>query len=145
MSKLMTSAMGVVVAVMVLGFASDASGQGFGFSIGGHGRHGRHVSVGFGFPSGHCAPAPRHHVHSACCRTWAPGQWQNHCEQVWVPGCARQVWVEAVYRTDYDHCGRPVQVLVSCGHYETVQDQGHYETVNRQVWVEGFWQTTCGF
>lgn len=145
MKTLTKTSLGTLIAIVILGLGAEASGQGFlGVSFGQHGRRGG-VGIGIGIPLGghdHCRPV---HHHSAHCRTFVPGRFETRCEQVWVPGCARQVWVEPAYRTDYDACGRPFQVLVTCGYYQTVQDQGHYETVNRQVWIEGYWATTCGY
>ncbi len=141
----------VSVFALVLSLTAVASAQGFfGVSIGGHDHHGRHgrrggVSVNIGFPVGqvsHCAPV---HVHHGGCRQWIPGHFENRCEQVWVPGTCRQVWVAPVYRTEYTSCGTPIQVLVCPGRFETVQEPGRYETVNRQVWIEGRWNMTCGF
>jgi hypothetical protein len=145
--------MGVIGMTAMLAMSSVADAQGFGFAFEKHsGKHGKHRSFGLaiGFPFfGHSAPAPHCappvHVHTACCRTWVPGHFETRCEQVWVPGACRKVWVEPVYRTEFDRCGRPYQVLVACGHFETIQDPGHFETVQKQVWIEGFWQTTCGF
>ena len=148
MKTLMKPTLGAMIVTMILGLGAQASAQGFiGVSFGKHGRHGG-VGVGIGVPlggysHGRCAPVP--HRHSECCKQWVPGRFETRCEQVFVPGCTRQVWVEPVYRTEYDACGRPFQVLVTCGFYQTVQDPGHYETVNRQIWIEGYWTTICGY
>ncbi len=135
---------GLFLALLVLGVGSSLTAQGFlGVSFGKHGKHG-HVGVSVGIPLGgsHCAPV---HRHSDCCKRWIPGHFEVVTEQVFVPGCCRQVWVEPVYATEYDHCGRPFQVLVAPGHYETVQEPGHYETVQRQIWVAPTFVLACGF
>ncbi len=116
--------------LLTLALPAVASAQGFGFSFG---HHGRHSGFRVGFSSGYapvaCAPA----------RVWIPAHYETVCQQVWVAGCTRQVWVEATYETRYDHCGRAYQVMTCPSHWATVQDPGHYETRNVQVWVEGRW------
>lgn len=110
-------------------------------------RIGRHVSVGATFDShragvgvrvfhgsgphrgAYRAPvhAPRHGV--------ATGHFQTITEQVWVPGCTRQVWVPDRYGWIVDSCGRRHWAIVCAGHYETVQEPGYWKTVTRRVWV----------
>ncbi len=120
--------------LLMLGLTTLASAQGFGFSYGRHGHH-RCVSVGFSTgwgPGPVCGPvvyAPAH--------VWVPAHYETVTQQVWVPGCARQVWVDARYETRYDGQGRPYQVMVCAGHFETIQDPGHYENRAVSVWVEG--------
>ena len=58
--------------------------------------------------------------------------------------CSRQVWVDPVYETRYDNCGNPIQVLVTPGHYRTVQTPGHWETRPRTIRHPGRWIYTCG-
>lgn len=151
MKTLMKTSMGVMVAMLAFGAVSEVSAQGgIGLSFGKHGRRGGFgVSIGIPLGGGHCQPAPCApapcHVHHEGCKQHFPGRWETRCEQVWVPGACRQVWCDPVYRTDYDHCGRPYQVLVSSGCYQTVQDPGYYQSVQRQVWIEGTWQLVCGY
>ena len=116
--------------LLTLALPAVASAQGFGFSFG---HHGRHSGFGIGFSTGHapvsCAPA----------RVWIPAHYETVCQQAWVPGCSRQVWVEATYETRYDRRGHAYQVMTCPSHWATVQDGGHYETRNVQIWVEGRW------
>ncbi len=108
--------------------AAEAGGLSIGFS-----KHGRHGSVGVwigGGPS--CAPAPRPPSYG--------GHWETVVERVWVPGSAQQVWIEPVYQTRYDSCGRPYQVCVRAGYWTTVQSPGHWEERQRQVWRHSAWR-----
>jgi hypothetical protein len=63
------------------------------------------------------------------------GHWETRCERVWVPGPVRKVWVPPLYETRFDHCGRPYQVEVRCGYWDTIQEQGCWETRESRVWV----------
>jgi hypothetical protein len=48
--------------------------------------------------------------------------------------------VPAVYDTRCDWLGRPYQVLVVPGHYESVQDPGHWELREERVWRPPHWE-----
>jgi len=69
-----------------------------------------------------------------------PGRYETVVRQVWVEGCERRVWREAVYETVYDWLGRPVRRCVSEGRWEIVREPGRYETRYEQVWREGYWR-----
>jgi hypothetical protein len=144
MKSLKTLAL-ATAALLAIGAGTEAAAQGFfGISLGGHdrGRHGRHGSFGVSVAFPICgAPA---HVHGAHCRQWIPGHFEERCEQVYVPGCTRQVWMPPVYETRYTPCGTPIQVLVRAGYHQTIQEPGRYETIRRRVWVEGRWVIACG-
>lgn len=139
--------------LLALSLAPTASAQGgFSLSFGKH-KRGKHIGFNLSVPFGrrhHRSHRPihrpvRHHVHCNSCRQWVPGRVEIVHERVWVPGCSRQVWVQPVYRTQYDRCGNPVQVLVRPGHYTTVQDQGHYVTRPRRIQHPGHWRYVCGY
>lgn len=80
-------------------------------------------------------------VHQPLRRTWVPGRYETVQERVWAPGASRKEWIEPVYETRYDSCGRPYRVLVSAGRWCVVQDPGHYEIHCRDVFVPGHWET----
>ena len=94
----------------------------------GFGRFGRHSSFGLGFT------VPLQH------RCWVPGHYETVLTEVWVPGCARHVYVEPVYHSCVDPYGNATRVLVHAGYYQVVQDPGHYETRYVQVWVPGYYR-----
>jgi len=62
---------------------------------------------------------------------------ENAGVEVWVPGCTKTVYVEPVFQTLVDPCGRVTRVLVREGHYRTIQEPGHFETRHEEVWVPG--------
>jgi hypothetical protein len=116
-----------VASVALLG-AAPVKAQGsvsFGFSN--FGRCGSGFGLGFTIPL-----EPR--------RCWVPGHYETVCEQVWVQGATRQVWVGPVYQTCTDPCGNTTRHLVRAGYWQTVQDAGHYETRYVQVWVPGHYR-----
>jgi hypothetical protein len=128
----------------VLAFlAPDAGAQRISIGIGKHGHKGG-ISAGITFGAPHCEPpvfcAP---VHCAPRPVWIPGHYENVERRVYVPGCARQVYVPAVYgdRTWRDYCGRlHVERVQTCpATWRTVQDPGHWQCVTERVWVEGSW------
>jgi hypothetical protein len=90
------------------------------------------VHIGFGGHK-HGGYEPR------CAPRWVPGAWVTEVQPVWVPPSTERVWVPAVYETRYDSCGRPVQVLVKPGGYETVCRPGYYEDRRVRVWRPGYW------
>jgi hypothetical protein len=65
-------------------------------------------------------------------------------ERVVIPGCVRQVWVPPCYRTQWNWCGEPVQVLVRAGYFKTVRDPDRTECIQRRVWQPGRWHRVCG-
>ncbi len=112
--------------------AADAQAGG-GLSIG-FSKHGRHGSVGvqIGFPGrgyDDCAPRPPQYG----------GHWETVCERVWINGTCEQVYVQPIYETRWDACGRPYQVCVRAGYWNTVQHPGHWEERSRQVWRQAGW------
>jgi hypothetical protein len=111
-------------------FGNGSISLGFGHAKG----HGKLKHLGFSYVAGApCAPAP----------TWVPGQWVTVEQQVWVPGTWEQVWIEPVYRTCYDPCGRVYRVLVSAGHWQSIERPGHYATKWVQVFQPGHWSTAA--
>jgi hypothetical protein len=128
-----------LIAVLALGFGSMATAQGpFGNSFSKFGRH-----SGTGPSTG--VPSRQSHVHCHACWKWVPAHFQTAWEKVWIPGRSRRVWVEPVYRTEFTSCGNPVQILVTPGHYQMIQEPGHFETVKKKVWVPGTWTYACGY
>ncbi|MEZ6013502.1 MAG: hypothetical protein R3F49_00180 [Planctomycetota bacterium] len=94
-----------------------------GVSVGSRG-----VQVNAGYRERGRQPVVRHRPEPA-------GRWETRCERVWVPGAIRKVWVPPIYATRYDHCGRPYQVEVRCGFWDTIQEQGCWESRETRVWV----------
>lgn len=140
-TKLLTTTLLALFALTLV--PSSAYGQGINLSFGKH-RRGKHFGINLNIGGRRHCPPPRH-IHSNCCRQWQQGRVEVIHERVWVPGCARQVWVDPIYETRYDRCGNPIQVLVRAGHYRTVQSPGHYETRPRTIRHPGRWVYTCGF
>ncbi|MAG59001.1 MAG: hypothetical protein CMJ83_22160 [Planctomycetes bacterium] len=138
---------GLASAQFSIGFSKHGKHKSFGLNIGSHGLSG-HVSRGHGHGHGHGhirIHRPHRHVHCHSCVRQTPGFYRTVSERVWVAGCARQQWVQPVYRTVCDPCGSHRRVLVRAGFYQTVQGAGHWDVVNRRVWVPGQTQYVCGF
>lgn len=114
-----------------------AGPNGVGVRVGHGVRGGRGIRVGHGVRRGRgFRPArPVGHRHAR----WIPGHYRTVVEQVWVPGCIERRFVPPVYRTDYNACGQPVQVMVQAGHWVNVRTPGFHRNVSRQVWVPGRW------
>jgi len=75
-------------------------------------------------------------------KVWVAGCYVNENRRTWVAGAQRRVYVQPVYRTRYDSCGRSSRVLISDGYYEVVRDRGYYENRRVRVWRAGFWRVT---
>ena len=89
------------------------------------------VSVGIDLPLArtHCpAPPPP-----------PAGCWEWREERVWIEGYESRVWVQPVYETRYDHCGRRYQVIVRAGYWQTVCEPGHWEVRKHKVWVPNYY------
>lgn len=146
-------AIAALIGVLALGLGNSASAQGFiNFGFSKH-KRGKHFGFNIGLPLGgrhHHRPAPVPlprppcHVHRACCYRVIPGHYNVVTERVWRPGCSKQIWEAPVYRTEYDACGNPIQVLVRAGYYRTIATPGFWENVQRKVWVPARRQLICG-
>ena len=112
-------------ATLSLGYG-HGKGHGYGHAKG----HGKINTFGLTY---------RRYSAHAPAKTWVAGCWKTVEQQVWVPGACERVWIDPVYRTCYDACGRPYRVLVSAGHWQTVERPGHYETKLVQVFEPGHW------
>lgn len=110
----------ILAAFPLLAPSAQAGDLSIGFS-----KHGKHSSVGvqIGIPL-RPRPAPQNYG----------GSWQTIVERTWVAGTITQVWVQPIYQTRYDGCGRPYQVCVRAGYWDTRQTPGHYEDRTRRVW-----------
>ncbi len=75
-------------------------------------------------------------------KVWVAGRYVLEKRRVWVAGTKRKVYVEPVYETRYDDCGRAYQVLICEGHYRVIRDPGCYEIRRVRVWRPGFWRVT---
>lgn len=103
--------------------AADARAGGISIGYSKHG-HGSSFGVQVGFP----VYAPR------AVPVQYAGCWETVVERVWVPGTCDRVWVEPVFVTRYDACGRPYQACARAGYWNTVQRPGHYEERTQRVW-----------
>ncbi len=109
--------------------AADAhAGGGLSFGLSKHGRHGS-IGIQIGYPN--YAPAS--------CPPQYGGHWETVNDRVWIAGACEQVWIQPVYETRWDSCGRPYQVCVRAGYWSTVQHPGHWEERPRQVWRNAGW------
>jgi hypothetical protein len=99
----------------------------------GHGGHGR----------GHAYAGCELHRRCVPARIFVPGHYETVEHEVWVPGFKEKVWVDAVYETRYDHCGRPYRVRVCDGRWTVRVHPGHYETRCERVWVPGGYEARC--
>ena len=127
----------IPIATFMVVAALPAQAQG-GFGIG-FTKFGKKSAVSLGF---HTGPI-HHHRHGVVvvepARRWVPGHYETRCYEVWVPGCTKTIYVEAVYRTVIDPHGHVTRILVRDGYYKTIQEPGRYETRCEQVWVAGYW------
>lgn len=120
----------LAVLALAAAFAPAARADGFGISFGKHGKH-KSIGVQIGFGDfGH-----RSHRNQ--------GHWETIREKVWVPGYEERVWVQAIYETRVDSCGRPYTVCVRPAHWENVCVPGRYEWRERRVWVSSPWRRDC--
>ncbi len=62
--------------------------------------------------------------------------------RVWIPGTVERVWIEPVYETRYDACGRPIRILVCEGTWKDIERPGHYAIRYVRVWTPARW--SCG-
>lgn len=108
-----------------IGFGKQTGNAHVGVTVGSHG-----VQVSAGIRERHCPPPV-----ARPCPPPPSGHWETRCERVWVPGPVRKVWVPPLYETRYDHCGRPYQVEVRCGFWDTIQEPGYWEQRETRVWV----------
>lgn len=89
--------------------------------------------------SGACA------LHLRCSpgRFWVPGHYVTRQQKVWIPASKKKVWIDPVYETRYDACGRPYQVRSRGGGWTVQVTPGHFETRCTKVWVPGVYQARC--
>ncbi len=79
-----------------------------------------------------------------CHPVFVPGHYETVERRVWIPETKEKIWVEPIYETRYDSCGRPYRVLVCDGTWRVVVHPGHYETRCERVYVDGGWADRCG-
>ena len=73
-------------------------------------------------------------------KVFVPGHYTSTRQRVWIPGTTKRIWVQPVYAKRYDACGKPVRVLVSAGHWETIRTPGCYQVKIVRVWKQGHWK-----
>lgn len=127
--------------------ASSASADQFGISIGKQGKHG---SFQFQWSNGahhepNCAPPhfvcpPNGYIVHCAAPIWVPAHYDTVIEQVFFDARNETAWIDPVYEVRNDACGRPVQVCVAPGHWQSVCRPAHYESREVRVWREGSWQ-----
>jgi hypothetical protein len=119
---------------VVLGGRHGAVELSYGGGSKGHRYHGGRGPVVAGCAlHGRCTPA----------RIFVPGHYASVEREVWVPACREKVWVDPVYATRHDACGRPVRVLVCEGRWSVRVVPGHYETRCERVWVPAGYEARC--
>lgn len=99
-------------------------------------KHGKHGSFGISIGNRHAQP-PRHYAPR---REWVPGHYETIGERIWVAAREDRIWVEPLFETHYDPCGRATQVCVRAGYWTTVCVPAHYENRQRQVWCAGYFR-----
>lgn len=134
----------LALSALVLGLSVPAAAQRHvsirtGLSVGarfgnvsvhlGRDRYGSHA--GFGYVSS------RRHSSS---RVWIPGCYRTAYERVWIPTAKKKTWIEPIYETRYDECGRAYQVLVREGCWRWIEVPGHYEDRPVKRYVPGRWE-----
>ncbi len=130
----------ILLSIVALGLASSPAfaQKRVGISIG------TGVSVGarFGLSSVHVdfRNSHRHgYVSSRRPRPsiWTPGHYETVYERAWIPASKQRIWIEPVYATRYDSCGRSYRVIVESGCWRWVETPGHYESRPVNRWVAG--------
>jgi hypothetical protein len=117
----LTTCAGSLLTAALAAPPAEAGGISIGFA-----KHGKHGSIGISIGGPVCAPAPPPpRVYRV--------RYETVVEKVWVEGVCEDVWVEPVYRTTYDGCGRPIQVMVRAGYWTRVRHPGHWEERTRRV------------
>lgn len=90
--------------------------------------------------SRHSGHALRGYSHaSSAGPVWIAGGYETVEQRVWVPGCVERVWVEPTFALRIGSCGERFRVLVTAGHWRTVQRAGHYEIRRVRAWAPGRW------
>jgi len=126
--------------------AAHASDLSVGLVLGGE--HGQ-VELSYGgrgYGYGHRPSVVRGcalHRHCYPTRIFIPGHYETVERSVWIPATREKVWVDAVYATRHDPCGRPYRVLVCEGRWTVRVHPGHYETRCERVFVPGGYETRC--
>ena len=130
---------------LALAPAASAGDLGLSLHLGKKGK-GIHVSYHKGargpVASGRIVSSRRPITHRAPRKVWTPGHYQTVARRVWIPETYQKVYIEPVYETRYDECGRPITVLVREGYWTSKCIPGYYETRHDKVWVPGRWTTT---
>ncbi|HLX63354.1 MAG TPA: hypothetical protein VKX17_18940 [Planctomycetota bacterium] len=104
--------------------SASASEFRFGFRVGGGYGH-EHFYRG-----GYCAP-----------RIWGDGCYDRVLQHVVVcPERTERIWVEPVYQTTYDSCGKPVVTCVHEGFFRDVCYRARYEDRYVRVWHSGYYR-----
>jgi hypothetical protein len=112
----------VLAGCMVL-FGSTADAQRSSYGYGG----GVHAS--------HYGPS-RGYVHS---RVWIPGRYESGDRALRIPGSCERVWVARSSTSATTTVAGPCAVLVSTGHWQSIERPGHYEERCSLVWRPGHW------
>ena len=134
----------IALALVALSLAPSAVAGDVAFGIS-YGKHSQKPSLALHWSNPQCGPVdyPQKHVYSAPCppKVWVPGHYKPVVQQVWVPGCHQQIWVEPVYQTHYGAYGKPIQVCVSQGHWKQAWVPGHYAPQTVKVFQPGGWHS----
>jgi len=130
LSKIVRPALALALALAAAP-AAHAGDLSFGVVLGGD--HGR-LAVGYGKGYG---------SYRRCAPVRAAGHYETIERRVWVPGEREKVWIDPVYETRYDHCGRPYSVMVCPGRWTVRVHPAHYETRCERVWVPAAYGPHC--
>jgi len=74
-------------------------------------------------------------------RIWVPASYEFVLRPVFEPGHFERVWVEPVFETRYDPCGRPRQVQVCDGYWKDVFVPGRKISKRVRVFRPGHYRT----
>ncbi len=86
-------------------------------------------------------PGPGYRLTYCRPRHGASDRYRTVARRVWVPGTVERIWIDPVYETRYDACGRPVRILICEGTWKDIERPGHYEIRYVRVWTPTRWSS----
>lgn len=140
--RLQLERLGYLLALSTLGLAASAKAQGLTIS---YAKQTQHGNFALELSSAHIPTfGATHHGwgHHAPPRVWVAGHYEYVMRRVWVPGTCTRVWIEPIFATRWDACGRAFRVCVREGYWDSVTSPGHFEDRGEPVWVAGCWRNS---
>ncbi len=74
-------------------------------------------------------------------RIWVAGRYELVNRRVHEPAYIERIWIDPVYETRYDPCGRARRVLICDGYWKKVRVPARWVNKRVRVWKPGYWRT----